>query len=166
MADLTENLVRTFIIILLTHLLWAIPALAQTNLEGGSLIRHQQPDSTHPTIFRPVSLADSTGSYALGLRDGQLAAGYYHNADGWATGGVFAGVFFSLIGTGVACAVASGGNTTPPPSELMRISHSPSDYQMAYLDAYSKAAKSSNLNNALMGGLGGYCSRNYNHRRD
>lgn len=74
------------------------------------------------------------------------------------TGGSFAGGFvggfvLGLIGTGIACAVASGSDAQLPALDAARLAQATSDYQLAFRQGFEERVRSRKKGAALTGGL-------------
>jgi hypothetical protein len=164
---------RTALLVLLAHLLWFIPAWAQTETLRASASPKPLPQDSleapgfSGTDLRPEGMRWSPASLpgfpksamtprlVRGYSDGRAAAIEYHQADGWTTGGVACGLCFSLLGTVVITAASTAGNVQPPPLALLQVSGQDQEYQIGYFNGYSEEARSANSNNALVGGLVG-----------
>ena len=76
-----------------------------------------------------------------------------HSATGSYFGGFAGGLFFGLIGTGIAYAVQSKPDLEPEQTILLK-DKSP-EYQMFYTDAYKGDVQKKKRSSALVGGLVG-----------
>jgi hypothetical protein len=84
--------------------------------------------------------------------DGQTA-GAKVSTGGWFGGGFVSGLVLTLLGTGIAYAVAADSKVELPPDQRLLITSRPFAYQQAYADGFREKVKSKRKSSALKGGL-------------
>jgi hypothetical protein len=123
-----------------------LEAAAGTSLEA---LRSAWLAAISPALAAP-NQADSTPAAAQ--LAGQALANQ-QSMDARLAGGLVSGFFFSLIGTGIAWAVASGDPTPLPEAQAFKVIDASPSYQEAFKQGYSARLTSRRKRTAVTGGL-------------
>lgn len=151
------SLVLVFLLLSIPSVSFAKINLTETQKRGGEVEFAFQHDrvlfNSAKYLQQDSGTTGSGGStYFQGLMDGKMAAQTGYSAGGWFLGGVGMGLLLGLIGT-LIIGVASTGGVEPPASRMMMIQDESKDYQVGFLEGYSKKAKGKKFGSALGGGL-------------
>jgi hypothetical protein len=131
----------------------AIPVILM--LAAAAQLQGQTPDSAQrrDTVYAAVpALGQAEPSALEGVLAGREAArGQRHG--GPFTGGLIAGFLFPVLGNAVAYGITASSTPGIPIEQQTALQAFPTEYRMAYVDAYVREAKARRKQASLMGGL-------------